>query len=139
MTAITNTGAVTRDESGNTICPRSGFKVYPHELIKDSYTGDLVLKRSIDTEDNIIPEKTIEPVFRCTDYEIEDGKFESKGCYSFEDYTNLVSFISRYRSAEFTKEGAESTIISKRNVPTSSVTIEYGFFNKTAPIHYTYP
>ena len=47
MTAITNVGAVTRDESGNTICDRSGRKAYPHELVKDP-EGNMVLPRYLD-------------------------------------------------------------------------------------------
>ena len=47
-TVIENTGAVVRALSENTICDRSGRKAYPHELIKDSYSGNMILKRHLD-------------------------------------------------------------------------------------------
>jgi hypothetical protein len=48
MTDITNDTAEVRTESGNTICDRSGQKAYPHELVKDPYSGNMILPRYLD-------------------------------------------------------------------------------------------
>jgi len=53
MTDIINVGAVVRDKSGNTICDRSGRKCYPHELVKDPYTGNMVLPQYVDDPQQI--------------------------------------------------------------------------------------
>ena len=48
MTDITNSTATTRDQSGNTICDRSGRKARPDELVRDPYTGLMVLPKYVD-------------------------------------------------------------------------------------------
>ena len=50
MTAITNSGAETREASGNNICDRSGTKAYPHELVKDPHSKNMVLPWLADTQ-----------------------------------------------------------------------------------------
>ena len=47
-TLIENTTATLRDQSGFTICDRSGRKARPDELVKDPYTGLMVLPKYVD-------------------------------------------------------------------------------------------
>ena len=51
--ASLNTEAETRELSGSTICDRSGMLAYPHELVKDPYSGNMVLKRYADEPQRI--------------------------------------------------------------------------------------
>jgi len=50
MTAITNSNAETREASGSEICDRSGTKAYPHELVKDPHSKNMVLPWLADTQ-----------------------------------------------------------------------------------------
>ena len=54
-TALTNSTAFTPDQSGYTICDRSGKKVLPGKLVKDPYSGGMVLPQFAD---EYIPEHT---------------------------------------------------------------------------------
>jgi hypothetical protein len=47
-TLIQNTTAQTRDQSGFTVCDRSGRKARPDELVRDPYTGGMVLPKYVD-------------------------------------------------------------------------------------------
>ena len=54
-TALTNPTAFTPDQSGNTICDRTGKKALPGTLVKDPYSDGMVLPKHLD---EYIPEHT---------------------------------------------------------------------------------
>ena len=45
-----NTLAGTQDHSGYSVCEKSGRKAYPGELVKDPYSGLMVLKKYVDNQ-----------------------------------------------------------------------------------------
>jgi len=51
MTDITNLTAEAPVYSGYSVCERSGRKAYPGELVKDPYSGLMVLKKYIDHQE----------------------------------------------------------------------------------------
>jgi hypothetical protein len=50
MTDIVNPWATTEAPTRVDACERSGFRAYPHELIKEPYTDRMVLKEFKDTD-----------------------------------------------------------------------------------------
>ncbi len=50
------------------------------------------------------------PVANCTRYNIREGEFTSNKCYTSSDYNDLVYYLNRYSSAQFSYNSAVSSM-----------------------------
>ena len=66
-TEITNLTAVTRDQSGSTICMRSGARAKPGKLVEDPYTKTMVLAKYVDKPQLTLRERSRSSKLRGSD------------------------------------------------------------------------
>ena len=66
-TIIENTTALTRDQSGYTICMRSGARAKPGKLVEDPYTKTMVLAKYVDKPQLTLRERSRSSKLRGSD------------------------------------------------------------------------
>lgn len=89
-----------------------GFKATP--IGSTSPSSEVVKEKKIETDTQeqapLVTEEPSAPVLYCHKYTVYEGPFKSSKCYTSDDYEALGYYLSKYSSAEFSKQTSQSTI-----------------------------